>query len=45
MAKTIRFHLDESVSGTLAVALRQRQIEVTTPAEVGLLGATDEEHL
>src|SRR5438876_559794 len=45
MAATIRFHLDESVSGALATALRQRHIDVTTPADAGLLGAADEKHL
>jgi uncharacterized protein with PIN domain len=41
----IRFHLDEHVDGTLAVALRARGIEVTTTAEAGLLDADDEAHI
>ena len=42
---TIRFHLDESVSLRVVRALRDRSIDVTTAAEVGLLSATDEDHL
>ena len=42
---TIRFHLDESVSLRIVRALRDRVIDVTTPADVGLLSATDEHHL
>ncbi len=45
MLMQIRFHLDESVRGAVATGLRSRGIDVTMPAEVGLLGATDEEHL
>ena len=41
----IRFHLDESVSIVVARALHERSIDATTPAEAGLLSATDEEHL
>jgi hypothetical protein len=41
----IRFHLDENVSGAIATALRRRSIDVTTPAEVGLIGAVDADHL
>jgi hypothetical protein len=41
----IRFHLDENVSGAVATALRGRGIDVTTPADVGLIGANDHEHL
>ena len=42
---TIRFHLDESVSLRIVRALRDRVIDVTTPADVGLLSAIDEHHL
>src|SRR3990172_1911515 len=41
----IRFHLDESVHGMVAQALRLRHIDVTTPADADLLSASDEEHL
>ena len=41
----VRFHLDESVRNAVAAGLRSRGIDVTTPAEVGLLGASDEKHL
>lgn len=41
----IRFHLDENIPKAVAEGLRQRGIEVTTPAEVGLLGVPDERHL
>ena len=42
---TIRLHLDESVSLRIVRALRDRNIDVTTPADVGLLSASDEQHL
>jgi predicted nuclease of predicted toxin-antitoxin system len=41
----LRFHLDESVSRAVAEGLRRRGIDVTVPADVGLLGAADIEHL
>jgi predicted nuclease of predicted toxin-antitoxin system len=41
----IRFHLDESVRSAVAVGLRGRGIEVTTPSDAALLGATDQQHL
>jgi predicted nuclease of predicted toxin-antitoxin system len=41
----IRFHLDEHISGHIASGLRRRNIEVTTAAEAGLIGATDTAHL
>ncbi len=37
----IRFHLDEHISIQIAAGLRRRNIDVTTTAEAGLLGATD----
>jgi predicted nuclease of predicted toxin-antitoxin system len=42
---TIRFHLDESVPVAVAIALRQREIDVTAPEDVGLTGSPDREHL
>jgi predicted nuclease of predicted toxin-antitoxin system len=41
----LRFHLDENVDQALADALRRRGIDTTTPAAVGLSGASDQEHL
>ena len=43
----IKFHLDESESmpGAVARGLRTRGRDVTMPAEVGLLSASDEAHL
>jgi hypothetical protein len=41
----IRFHLDENVSGAVALALRHRGIDVTTSADAGLIGADDREHI
>jgi hypothetical protein len=37
----IRFHLDEHISAHVAAGLRRRNIDVTTTAEAGLIGATD----
>ena len=45
MPGTIRFHLDEHVSHTIAVGLRQRGIDVTTTPEVELKGSSDEKQL
>jgi hypothetical protein len=45
MPQTLRFHLDEHVPAAIAAALRRRGIDVTTAADAGLLGATDEDHL
>jgi len=42
---TILFHLDESVTTSLARPLRQRGIDVTTPTDASLLGASDGQHL
>jgi predicted nuclease of predicted toxin-antitoxin system len=44
-SERVRFHLDEHIASAIAIALRQRGIEVTTSAEANLLGATDEEQL
>ena len=37
----IRFHLDEHISSQVAAGLRRRNIDVTTTADAGLIGATD----
>jgi predicted nuclease of predicted toxin-antitoxin system len=42
---TIRYHLDENIPAAVAEGLRRRSIDVTTTAEAGLLGATDEAQL
>jgi predicted nuclease of predicted toxin-antitoxin system len=41
----IRFHLDENVSGAVALALRRRGVDVSTAVEANLIGADDREHL
>jgi predicted nuclease of predicted toxin-antitoxin system len=41
----IRLHLDEHIHSAIATGLRQRGIDATTPADVGLRGASDEQHL
>jgi len=41
----MRFHLDEHIHSAVAAGLRRRGIDVTTAAEVELLGADDEKHL
>jgi uncharacterized protein with PIN domain len=41
----IRFHLDENVTGAVALALRHRGVDVTTAANAGLIGADDREHI
>lgn len=45
MVKTIKFHLDESISNAIALGLRRRGINVTTTSEVGLMGASDQEQI
>lgn len=42
---TIRFHLDEHIHQGIAVGLRARGIDVTTPVDANLLGAGDAEHM
>jgi predicted nuclease of predicted toxin-antitoxin system len=37
----IRFHLDEHISAHIAQGLRRRNIDVTTTADAGLVGASD----
>src|SRR5436305_2046623 len=41
MPRTIRFHLDEHVHPGVAAGLRRLGADVTTTADVALLGATD----
>jgi predicted nuclease of predicted toxin-antitoxin system len=41
----IRFHLDENVSGAVALALRRRGVDVSTAVEANLIGADDRAHL
>ncbi|WP_416672159.1 DUF5615 family PIN-like protein [Egbenema bharatensis] len=45
MPRTIRCQLDENVTIAIADGLRRRGIDVKTTQELGLMGATDEEHL
>lgn len=45
MATAIRYHMDENVDGAVADGLRLRGFDVTTSADVGLIGAVDERHL
>jgi len=45
VSERIKFHLDENVSSAIADGLRRRGIDVTTTAEVGLIGASDETKL
>lgn len=42
MSERIRFHLDENTNPAIARALRQQSIDVTTTAEVAMLGQADE---
>jgi len=42
---TIRFHLDENMHNAIAQGLRQRGIDVTTTADVGMIGASDRQQL
>jgi len=41
----IRFHLDEHISALVAAGLRRRNIDVTTTADPGLIGAADLAHI
>lgn len=41
----LRYHLDENVHAAVGAALRRREIDVTTPAESDLIGASDKQHL
>lgn len=45
MTTPVRFHLDESADGRVAKGLRARDRDCSIPKEVGLIGATDPEHL
>ena len=41
----LSFHLDEHISAHIASGLRRRNIDVTTAADAGLIGATDMAHI
>ena len=41
----LRFHLDENVDGAVARGLRDRGFDVTVEIDVGLLAASDLDHL
>jgi predicted nuclease of predicted toxin-antitoxin system len=41
----IRFHLDENVDSDIAKALRRQSVDVTTTAEIGLIGQPDKAQL
>jgi hypothetical protein len=45
MPRTIHFHLDENGAAAIAAGLRRHGIDVTTSANVGLLGAHDGEQI
>lgn len=45
MTDRIRFHCDENVDSAIADGLRRRGVDVTMPSDVGLIGASDDEHL
>jgi hypothetical protein len=45
MTDGIRFHCDENVDPAVADGLRRRGINVTMPADAGLIGAGDDGHL
>jgi len=45
MGQPVKFYTDEHVARAVVRALRQRGVDVVTVPEVGLLGATDKEHL
>ena len=41
----IRFHLDENVSGAVALGLQRRGVDVITSTDAGLIGAEDGDQL
>jgi predicted nuclease of predicted toxin-antitoxin system len=45
MTDRIRFHCDENVDSAIADGLRRRGISITMPIDVGLIAASDDEHL
>lgn len=45
MTDRIRFHCDENADSAIADGLRRRGVDVTMPGDVGLIGASDEQHL
>ena len=44
MAK-IKFYMDEHISNSVGMGLRQRGVDVLTVPEAGMRGASDEDHL
>jgi predicted nuclease of predicted toxin-antitoxin system len=44
-SQRVRFHLDEHIPRTIAVALRRHGIDVTTTVEAGLRQQSDSSHL
>lgn len=44
MGRTIRFHLDEHIDSAVAEGLSRRGADVSTTAERGLIGQSDEIH-
>lgn len=45
VSERLRFHCDEHIDPAVVSGLRRRGVDVTTAADAGLLGATDEQHL
>lgn len=45
MAERVRFHLDEHIDPAVARGLRSHGVDVTTSADAGLLGLSDETQL
>lgn len=45
MAQKIRYYTDEHVCRAVVRGLRERGVQVVTIAEIGMLGAPDEEHV
>jgi predicted nuclease of predicted toxin-antitoxin system len=45
MSRTLKFHLDEHVPNAVAFGLRKLNIDVTTTADAGMIGSSDEMQL
>lgn len=45
MAPSLSFYVDEHIHTAIVKGLRTRGIDVGTPCDAGLLGASDEKHL
>ena len=41
----VRYHLDENIDHAVAEGLRRRDIDVTTPSDAQLIGASDQKHI